>query len=379
MELPGKLSENNKGAYDSASRLREIAGQVYTGMMIFSTKKAVGAVLLSATALIVYPYSIFSSPGFDVRGEKTINEWSRYSAVEIAMERTRFQADEDIEVRFRIKNNGYRIFRIFPSTGDNRSFELMVLKRNGGEVSKRINTAEMEKRRENGERHLITLTGEDVKELNLHPGEVYERRIFLNDYYNLEPGQEYRVAGYFYPDARNDFFVRSKNTIPIRIDPRPSGGYTEIETENPAVETGRPSITPEETVYLFLSAEMQGNWKNYLKYLELEKYISVYDRFASRYAKAEAEERAVILRSFRKYLTGRPSDRLVRFKILDSTPERGPDGELLDDSRVTVRATGTRESNGYSVRYEYSYILENTGPAIPGFWKIVHVDAKVLE
>ncbi len=333
---------------------------------------------LYITGFILTTGTVMASPDLDVRGMPTVNQWSRYASIELVFEKTRFQYGESIAINFRIKNDGYQIFRIYPSTDGNSGFDIMLLDNQGREVARRADVDRREKLREMGEKDVITLTGKHVKEVILHPGEVYERRLMLDDFFELKPGKKYRVAGYFYPDARYDFFVRSKNTVPITIDSSRMDPYRQMDTADPATESST-SLTAEETVYLFLSAEMRGHWKNYLKYLDLEKYITVYDRFASRFALASPEQRPVILRQFRQYLTGRPADRLVRFKVIETIPEKGPDGRVLADGKTVVRAIGTRESNGYRIRYEYNYTLEKSDPAYPGFWKIVRVDAKILE
>lgn len=318
------------------------------------------------------------SPSRDIRGDQTVNNWSRYGGAVIETERILYAPGEDIPVTFRISNRGYSVIRVFPFQAPGRSYQFMVTDRRGREIEPDLDRAGLE-RRENGRRAVVSLQGQDVKEIILHPGESFEKVIHLNDYYRLDPEKEYRVVGYFYPDARREFFVRTANTLQIRID----RNRRDIDALRGGREMQvRPGdgLSPEETVYLFLSAEMQKKWKNYLKYLQLRKFITAYDRFASRYAVASRLEKPRVLGEFRRYLTGSPADRLRRFKIISEDFEREQNGELLPGGRATVTAEATRENAGYSVRYRYDYVLERVrGDDGVGRWKIVYVTAKVLK
>jgi hypothetical protein len=139
-----------------------------------------------------------------------------------------------------------------------------------------------------------------------------------------------------------------------------------------------PAISPEETIYLFLSAEMRQNWKNYLKYVELSKYITAYDRYATRYVQSGVQERSGVLREFATYLTGNPADRLVRFKITEAEPERDAGGRILPDGRHFVKVLATRDSDGFILQYEYTYTLEQGRGRSEGFWKVVYVEARLI-
>ncbi len=218
------------------------------------------AIHISVFMLAMPLQQILSAPRLDIRGEPTVNEWSRYSEVSIVFEKSRFRAGEEMPLNMRIENKGYQVLRIYPSPDEKHTFQLMVVDKQGREVTARPDVASIQ-RREVGEKEIITLTGDNVKEIILHPGEVFERKLYLSDYFPLTEG-DYRVVGYFYPDARYNFFTRSRNTYRIHIDPRKGESYRKWNTPDP-----RPGqeeeITPEETVYLFLSAEMRKNWKNY--------------------------------------------------------------------------------------------------------------------
>ncbi len=319
-----------------------------------------------------------TGPGRDIRGDETVNFWSRYGSAVIDADRILFTPGEDIPVRFRITNRGYTVIRVFPFQEAGRTFQFMVTDRRGREIEPDLDRARQAVR-EDGRRAVVSLQGESVKEIILHPGESFERVVHLNDFYRFEPQKEYRVSGYFFPDARRNFFVRTTNTLQIRID-RNRRDYGTLADQASAEPPAGDGLSPEETVYLFLSAEMQKKWTNYLKYLELNKFITAYDRFASRYAVSSRLEKPRVLEEFRRYLTAAPADQLRRFKIVGEDFEREQNGAVLSGGRATVTVEATRENAGYSVRYRYEYVLERaTGPGEGSPWQIVYVTAKVLK
>ncbi|MCB1317644.1 MAG: hypothetical protein KDK27_16885 [Leptospiraceae bacterium] len=320
---------------------------------------------------------IYSHPRQDLRGDDTVNYWTRYGQVELKLEKSFFRPGEDIPVLFRIRNTGYRVIRIYPTEKPWGSYQFMVLDRAGNEIPMQFDERAYN-RRENGERTVVNNLGEQVKEIILHPGETFEKILYLNDFYRLAAGSEFRVVGYFYPDRRFEYFVRSTNTAHLNLDVvRTDPNRVRAEAETQAATRQPTHVTPEETVYLFLSAEMRSNWSNYLKYLELEKFITSYDRFAAPYAQALPQERPGILQEFARFLTARPADHLRRFEILNSEPERTPDGEMIPDGRYFVYVRAVREGGGYTVQYEYKYALERGRNENAGFWKIINVEAQI--
>lgn len=319
----------------------------------------------------------------DPRGDETISYFSRYAQIELRFDRSRYRPGEDLPVRFRVTNTGYRVLRIYPGRDPLASYEFLVTDRQNREVPERFAADRRSRmaRREQGERSVVDLHGDPVKEIILHPGETLEKTLYLNDFYELSPGREYRVIGYFYPEPRTEFFARSNNTAVVYVAPESDVETTpRLEPNDMQLEGMQAAgVSPEETVYLFLSAEMQQNWKNYLKYLDLPKYITAYDRFSGRYVQAQADQRASILREFAEYLTGSPADRLRRFRITGATPERDDRGRSLQNGRAFVKALAQREAAGYSARYEYTFTLERGEGRYAGMWRIVYVEAQLLE
>lgn len=334
------------------------------------------AVVLMALAFLAYVQPARAETSRDVRGDESINYWSRYGQVDLEFDQVQFRAGDDIPLKFRVRNRGYQVIRIFPSSRPISTYQFLVTDQAGRELPVRFNSRGYNAR-ENGTKTVVDLQGDLTKEIILHPGETLEKTFYLNDFYELTPGAEYRVSAYFYPDQRFEYFVRSPGVSRIRIHDRKSAPAPILRDDEPGSDQ-RPGISPEETVYLFLSAEMRQNWKNYLKYLELPRYITAYDRYASRYVQSGAQERAGVLREFATYLTGNPADRLVRFKVTGVEPERDAEGRILPDGRAFVKVQGVRDSDGFILQYQYTYTLEQGRGRAEGFWKIVYVEAQLI-
>jgi hypothetical protein len=319
-----------------------------------------------AVLCLVLTFSLAAESRRDVRGNYTADEISRYVSVEVAALRTAFGAGEKIPVRYRVRNSGYRKLRFFPHENMTRTFQFHLEDANGREIQPLpMNLDEEEPVRD--------LQGNGVREIILAPGETFEKSIDLSSQYRLEPGREYRLCAYFVPDQEQNLTIRSRGWLRLRME-KSRHLETAYGDENPAgAATG---LSPEETVYLFLSAELKKNWPNYLKYLDLPRFVTSYDRFALRYASSSDLARPGVLGEFSSYLTSRNADILKRFKILRTDYARSADGETMERGNAKVTVVADRDDQGFRVRYEYVYTL---APAEDrGFWKIIHVQARVV-
>lgn len=303
----------------------------------------------------------------DVHGDISSAEVSRYLDVRLDLDRLAVQPGQKVMVRYRITNQGYRIFRIFPHEDSRRTFQFLVEDKAGKEVAPR------ERPEDASEQPVRDLVGNRVKEILLHPGETFEKTMDLNAMYDLSPGQEYRVCAYFVPDQESDLAIRSKNWARVRVSKMERAPAAR---EQDAAVSSDSGLSPEETVYLFLSAEIKHNWPAYLKHVDLPRFVGSYDRFALKYAQASDLERPGVLREFSTYLTRRDGDDLKRFRILRTDLDRDKSGEILPTGNARVTVQADRDTEGFRVRYEYVYTLKRAEQE--GFWKIIHVSARVV-
>ncbi len=310
--------------------------------------------------LCLFPSWLFAEVDTDPRGDRNINDVNRNIRVQLQLDRTVFRQGEPIVVRFRITNAGHRTVRIYPFSPEERSFQFEVLDRNGREIAddpgRRFDPND-----DVLENYQVDLAGNRTREIQLQPGETFERRVYLNRHYNLKPG-EYRISGFFYPDARHDVILRTRNRLRLRIE-KDVSPFVYDEVKATAYGSGPDA---EETVYLFLSAEMMGKTEKFLKYVDLSKFILSYDMFARQYLRASKQQQENVLRRFADYLKSGPTDPLRRFRILRSVEQA--------ENRMRVDVLALRSSGSYRVEYLYNYYLDR---APDGTWKITSVVATV--
>lgn len=297
-----------------------------------------------------------------VRGDERVNTTIRYTDVTIELDRTRFDQGQPIHLKFKVTNTGYRASRYYPFEPFYQTYQFQILDEKAHELQpNHIHSISTDM--DSNRNRIVNLAGQRTKEIILHPGESFEKTIDLTGIYDLSSHGQYRIVGYFFPDARKNVFIRSSNTVRIHID---RDNARPAFTSQDSVDSAEEGIAPEEAVYLFLSAELRRNWKNYLKYLDLPRYITSYERFAGQYARGDERTRVRVIDQFRNYLTSEPTDRLKQFKVMSVTRQK----EL---NRATVIVEAKRATGNYSVIYEYTYTLEKAR----GFWKIIGVVARV--
>ncbi len=335
------------------------------------------------TMLFFFSMPMRSEYRLDVFGKPTINNWSSSSSVRLEAEKILYQKNEDIAIRVKILNKGYKTVRIYPSPLPNQSFQFFLNDRYGREVKQEFDLASWENRVKGAK--VINFQSQEEKEIILSPGEGFEKTIYLNDFYNLQANQEYRIWIYFSPGkwrgvgswgksqdrGQSNLFVRSENSLSVRV----GKGKTSRGLHTFLKQQKNLTITPEETVYLFLSAEKQKKWINYLKYIDLGKYITSYNSYAIRFTNANRIDRDIILKEFSEFLTKDPAEKLTYFRILRSDPEKDKNGNMVPNGRYFVKVLGTRGNRDYLARYEYKYILEAQSE---GLWKIIYVEAKFV-
>ncbi len=305
----------------------------------------------------------------DPRGALSPGNWSRYGALRIASDKRSYRLGEDITVRAHIENRGYELISLYLS---NTSFILELKDLQGRTIPKRLDLY-AQKRRSKG-KPVFDQQGREIKEIILAPQESFVKTLYLNDFYALEAKKEYRLRLYLYPQIHsyNSFFVPSENILKIRIQdlgkrqgPHWAGGGQRTL-----------ALTPEETLYLFLSAEAQQRWGDYLKYLDLKQFINSYRSYAGRYREASPESRPGVLRQFAAYLCRPPREALKHFRITGSEPQRSSQGDVRHNGTYLVKAIAEREERSFVRRYEYTYTLQAQDN--PAFWKITRVHAAVL-
>ncbi|HDP81139.1 MAG TPA: hypothetical protein ENN21_09905, partial [Spirochaetes bacterium] len=109
--------------------------------------------------------------------------------------------------------------------------------------------------------------------VELMPNETFVSSINLKEVYALEKDTEYRVKGFFTPDFKSPLTLASDNELRFKItrspDFVPRSGIARVNRE----------VSPSEVVLLALTAEKEGNWGNYLKYIKSDIFINAYPEY----------------------------------------------------------------------------------------------------
>ncbi len=331
----------------------------------------------------------------DRHGNPTVNSFTRVAQVSIEADQISYVKDAHIPVRIRIGNSGKEILRIYPSEETILSYKFFITNSNGTEI-KAISTNS--KKEDKVEKTELTEIEHIAKEVIIAPGEVFEKTLYIDEYYKLIPGEKYKVWLYFHPAPLDpnyaNILLRSSNHLNLYIEKE--------ENKKPALKyltQTSVNIEPKEIVFLFLTAEKNRNYQNYLKYLELEKLIKAYPVFALKFENTSSnDEKKDLLQEFSHFLINNSKHPLSKFKIIDSYPENlsflnsninndepikeKDDLELREEDkainnsspRYIVRAICHRKGKQMVANYKYTFTLEN----IKGSWKIVYVDVKII-
>lgn len=340
------------------------------------------------TFCILFSTSYYAFPDRDARGSYTENFTHLQIKATLHTTSVSYREGSDIPLEFKIFNHGKEVIRIFPSTSGLETFQFQI-KDNEDRLIEEIIPHEakpwdpryQKDFRQDGRNHVENLASNVSKEIILHPGESFSYRVLLNEKYRLTAGRKYHITGYFYPNITEsnknlllsgnesegkNVFLRTDNSITFYLEKRredqiPSGISEPFGNSH--------GVSPEETVFLFLGAEMKKNWGNYFKWIEFSDYILAYDSFSGEYINASSRDRESIIEEFKRFLISFPSGKLKSFKVV------GVDN--LNSNEAKVRVFAERSEERIPTRYEYEYTLKKAMNDNSSLWRIHGVVARV--
>ncbi len=309
----------------------------------------------------------YAFPDRDARGEHVENFTALQTKIRVSLGQRNYLDGERIPLQYSIFNSGKEVVRLFPAGDFRYSFQVIIKDENDGIVAP---TEDPEfhdpilKRRTT----VVNLVGDQNKEIILHRNETFSKTIYLDEHYSFSPGHKYFVTGYFYPNFTEDkqSFLRSENSATFLFQ---KSKKERNFTPNSQSLSDHHKITPEETVFLFLGAEMKKNWESHFKWIDFSEYILNYDKFSAVYAESPITERDAIVEEFKDYLTTTPSGTLKYFKVLSV------DYAGKNDARVQVYIE--RMLGRFKTRYEYSYSMVRNENDRYGYWQIKNLLVKV--
>ncbi|MCC5815929.1 MAG: hypothetical protein JJT78_14340 [Leptospira sp.] len=339
--------------------------------------------------LFSIPFFLDAYPDRDARGNYTENFTHLQVQVKISMPSLTFVEGEDIGLEFHVRNFGKEVVRIFPATNPLETFQLQIRDENNRLIPL-LETSDyrpwdpkyQKDMNQTKRNHIENLSGDASKEIALAPNETFSYRVLIQENYDIKPGLHYTVNGYFYPNAtesKKNFllggtdsegrlaFMRAENTIRFLYDHRRKNQeISGIKEQNLNAGIG---VSPEETVFLFLGAEMKNNWSNYFKWIHIPDFILAYDRFSAIYLNSTDREKELVEDEFKEYLSTLPSGKIKYFKVLSV------DSVSVRESRVKVYVERLEEK--IPTRYEYDYSLKKDPSKRESLWKIHGVVARV--
>lgn len=309
-------------------------------------------------------------PKTDLRGEHTENFASRGARLEISTARGRYAADEKINIRLTVHNEGYYPLTLYMHRNHHKNFTLIVRDRSGRSlpVLEDDYTAEQTADFRDTFHEKYTATNHGARAIVLKPGESMTRHVDLAKMVELgsldDDLSRLNIKGYFYPNPGQSpgLFLESANSSIIFID-----STFERENREPLFNEQKLAIAPHEVVYLALSAEYKRNWPAFFKYISLHDIIRDYPEYARAFMRAQPERRTEVISEFRDYLMQEGLHRLIRFRVLEN------DNGMKRNAEVKVEAV--REIDGFQREFSYVYYLTR----VRDLWKITGVQSTVIQ
>lgn len=196
--------------------------------------------------------------------------------------------------------------------------------------------------------------------LEIAPNETFFYKVDLNDFYKLKPGKKYKIRGFFMPDARQSNVVQSDNTIYLNI-------IEELKNTEQPLQIVRPQwIKPSEIVSLLLKAEQERRWEDYIKYIDLEKFINSYPDFAQPFNAGSDTQKRYIVKDFVSFISKPRSDYIVDFKIEEQ--------QIVNNGNSAyVSAHVKRNGSVKPFFYDYKFKLEK----FRDYWRVTGTEATI--
>jgi hypothetical protein len=282
--------------------------------------------------------------------------------VHIRMDKRTYFQNDDILLKIFVKNMSVdkNYFYIYDSSelqsADFITFQPQVYDLKGKE------TESIVKYRLENTKPSEVISGLTKRLIELAPGESFVAPVYLNKIFKFDLKKKYRVKAHFYPDFTNDVILIGDNELCFTIVPE------KILNNTGSKDKISRFVTPGETVFLALRAEKERDWNNFIKYINIEKFINSYSDFVMKYYKSNTEEKIDVENKFKIYLTRDRDDYLLDYKLVSEEVE--PNGGI-----AYVDAVIDRFGIKKTWRYRYKYTLEQYN----NIWLITDQEATVMK
>ncbi len=280
----------------------------------------------------------------------------------IRMDKANFFSDEEVTVKICIKNESERknYFEVYDTSeresGKYTSFQPVVYDMKGREADNIVPYRAENKNINDVIKNL------DIRMVELAPGEIFVHSLNLKDIYSLKLNTLYRLQGLVCTSIEEGMKIKSDNELTFKI-------IEEKRSHKPSeIDAIQRIIAPKEVISLTLTAEKNKDWDNYIKYINIEKYIYAFPEFVQMYEHANFEDKSRIEKDFVSHLTRDRDDFLLSYNIIKQEIESNKKIAYVDveTSRFGVQWTS---------RYRYRYTLEQ----YKNMWLITDLEATVIK
>lgn len=278
----------------------------------------------------------------------------------IKLDKRIYYTNEEIVIKVFVKNisSSKAYFYKYDSTrttpSDYTTFQPIIVDKKGNDVKTIVEYQLANKQIQD---HLPNL---EKRLVELGPGESQVFPINLSSLFQFATNNQYRLIVNFFPDCAQPSVVKSANDLSFKIiESRHTNTISKLAGIN-------REIAPKEVVRLVLSAEKEHDWNNYIKFINVEKFISVYPDFINKYQYADANDKSSVEHAFIQYLTTIRDNGILDFQI--QSEEYSDNNAYVD---VIVDRFGIRKTN----RYRYRFTLEKYS----NLWLITDLEATILK
>ena len=331
------------------------------------------------SGVVSFPYANEQLNGRDARGNRTENYSSQGLNLTISSEKTRFLDKEDIPLMLQISNQGFYPVTIYMHRNYLRNFTLIAREPGGKSLKgKESDFSNDYKDYKDTFQRSFTGTNFHSRKIVLQPGESLQRQIIFQELIDLDDLSDKNsmisIDAYFYinPEQAPDYFIKSMNTFNIYIDSAENRGMSRKNLL--AIE--KSEISPEEAVFLALTAEFYRDWPSYFKYVSMKDLVRDYPEYARKYMMANRQEKTIVLESLQSYLMERETHKLMKFQVLRENGQSSTERDFRQSRKIAnVKVRAVRMVEGFPREFAYTYYLTQN----ENFWKITGVESQLIQ
>jgi len=268
-----------------------------------------------------------------------------------------FEQDEEIFVRFLIKNQGRE--PVFLKIADKAFLNFtFLLKNQENQTIVEKNEYYLYKKRNKKNRNYRTI--------RLTPGDIYGKTFDIRTIFDIDNIGFYTVQGFFYPVPYGFHDINNYPSNVIKFKVQYNAQRLQVARHAALVEEedAQKIRNPYETIEFILKSKLDGKWDNFFRYIDLTRLIEIYPDFYNRYKTVQFSKRALIIEEFKKFLKTYLEEQMTDFDVYRTIINR-EDAEVL--TNIIYKYRGSKFKRRYVFRlyrrgnrwYLYNFYVMN--------------------